>query len=326
MSSERGNAGSWIQTIASPRGLAVICGLVLTGAIVISQNRSDALAASQNRTPAAAAAAVEPKAGEKKFEDFDPASFDRSTQIDNEWMPLKPGTRFTYEGTHDRGRRHGCSASRRDQRDRSDQGDRRRSLGGDLGPRLQRRRARRGGAGVLRPGQRRQRLAHGRVPGGVRGREVPRGADLDPRVRGCASRNHDEGQAAAEDAQLLPGVGPDGRLDRPRTGRSGRPEDEGARRQLRGRAGDRRDQRVGARRRAAQVLRARRRQRSRRLARRRRKDQGNAGTGQSRDARCQGARRGSRGGAEDGKERLPETARTCTRTTPPAEPAAANAK
>jgi hypothetical protein len=30
---------------------------------------------------------------------FDVGAFDRSIQIDNAWMPLKPGTRFVYEGT-----------------------------------------------------------------------------------------------------------------------------------------------------------------------------------------------------------------------------------
>jgi hypothetical protein len=35
---------------------------------------------------------------EKVFEDFDPNSFDRSTNIDNEWLPLLPGKRFVYEG------------------------------------------------------------------------------------------------------------------------------------------------------------------------------------------------------------------------------------
>jgi hypothetical protein len=44
--------------------------------------------------------AKEGEAPVKKFEDFDPKNFDRSTQIDNEWMPLKPGTRFSYAGTH----------------------------------------------------------------------------------------------------------------------------------------------------------------------------------------------------------------------------------
>ena len=32
------------------------------------------------------------------LENFDPQNYERSTQIDNEWMPLKPGTRFTYDG------------------------------------------------------------------------------------------------------------------------------------------------------------------------------------------------------------------------------------
>lgn len=36
---------------------------------------------------------------EKEFEDFNPSNFARSTQIDNAWFPLKPGTRYVYEGT-----------------------------------------------------------------------------------------------------------------------------------------------------------------------------------------------------------------------------------
>ncbi len=39
-------------------------------------------------------------AQEKKVEDFNPKSFDgHSTTIDNEWFPLKPGTRLVYTGT-----------------------------------------------------------------------------------------------------------------------------------------------------------------------------------------------------------------------------------
>jgi hypothetical protein len=49
------------------------------------------------------AAAKGDKAGgqttEQPLENFDPGSFSRSTQIDNRWMPLVPGTRFVYEGT-----------------------------------------------------------------------------------------------------------------------------------------------------------------------------------------------------------------------------------
>ncbi len=35
----------------------------------------------------------------KRFEDFDPNMFSNPTRIDNKWMPLKPGTRYVYEGT-----------------------------------------------------------------------------------------------------------------------------------------------------------------------------------------------------------------------------------
>src|SRR3990170_3608537 len=37
---------------------------------------------------------------EKEYKDFDAGNFDRSTTIDNEWWPLKPGTQLVYEGFH----------------------------------------------------------------------------------------------------------------------------------------------------------------------------------------------------------------------------------
>ncbi len=36
---------------------------------------------------------------EKKFEDFNANNFSNPTNIDNQWLPMKPGTRWTYEGT-----------------------------------------------------------------------------------------------------------------------------------------------------------------------------------------------------------------------------------
>jgi hypothetical protein len=36
---------------------------------------------------------------QQPLESFDAGRFGRSHQIDNQWMPLKPGTRFVYEGT-----------------------------------------------------------------------------------------------------------------------------------------------------------------------------------------------------------------------------------
>jgi hypothetical protein len=34
----------------------------------------------------------------QRFEDFDPGNFDGSTNIDNEWLPLKPGTKWVFAG------------------------------------------------------------------------------------------------------------------------------------------------------------------------------------------------------------------------------------
>lgn len=41
----------------------------------------------------------EPARGPSKFEIFDPNKFDRSTTIDNKWLPMRLGTRWVYEGT-----------------------------------------------------------------------------------------------------------------------------------------------------------------------------------------------------------------------------------
>lgn len=46
--------------------------------------------------PTSEAAAAIPE--EKPWEDLDPSRFSRSTQVDNRWLPLRPGTRLTYEG------------------------------------------------------------------------------------------------------------------------------------------------------------------------------------------------------------------------------------
>lgn len=46
----------------------------------------------------AAAATAQQAAQGSKYLELDPARFEHSTRIDNEWWPLKPGTRLIYEG------------------------------------------------------------------------------------------------------------------------------------------------------------------------------------------------------------------------------------
>lgn len=43
--------------------------------------------------------AVTEEVVEPQFPDFNPASFESSTTINNEWMPMQPGTQWVYEGT-----------------------------------------------------------------------------------------------------------------------------------------------------------------------------------------------------------------------------------
>lgn len=52
--------------------------------------------------PAITEAPTEPAADapvEPQFPDFDPANFESSTAINNEWMPMQPGTQWVYAGT-----------------------------------------------------------------------------------------------------------------------------------------------------------------------------------------------------------------------------------
>ncbi len=55
--------------------------------------------AEEGKAETKAAAGTDGQVSEKKFEDFDPGKFSDSTKIINEWMPMKPGTRWVYEGT-----------------------------------------------------------------------------------------------------------------------------------------------------------------------------------------------------------------------------------
>ena len=60
-------------------------------------SEAPAKATAVTETPVAEPTAVS-KTVERPFEDFDYDNFDRPTNIDNDWLPLRPGTRWVYEG------------------------------------------------------------------------------------------------------------------------------------------------------------------------------------------------------------------------------------
>ena len=59
------------------------------------QKTDTAARASDAKAPPAAETAAAPS----DHESFEPADFEKSGHVVNEWMPLTPGTRYTYEGT-----------------------------------------------------------------------------------------------------------------------------------------------------------------------------------------------------------------------------------
>jgi len=68
------------------------CLALFSGCTKAQDNKSENSAVSATNSQAA------PAAAEKEFENFDPNNFTNPASIDNEWMPLRPGTRFVYEG------------------------------------------------------------------------------------------------------------------------------------------------------------------------------------------------------------------------------------
>ena len=75
------------------------CGLVLAGASLAgcSSQTMDQPVSAAVESPAPAEQSKPPST--PALENFDASNYDQSTQINNPWMPLKPGTRFTYNGS-----------------------------------------------------------------------------------------------------------------------------------------------------------------------------------------------------------------------------------
>jgi hypothetical protein len=76
-------------------GVVVTC-LGLTGCSSPAEVSQPVSAAVESPAPEATQTN---KSSTPALENFDASNFDQSTRVDNPWMPLKPGTRFTYNGT-----------------------------------------------------------------------------------------------------------------------------------------------------------------------------------------------------------------------------------
>ena len=208
------------------------CVLVLATSACSSASQTDRAGTDRSAAPSARAAVPAAK-------DYDPSRFGDSANVEHRWYPLRPGTRLDYRGSSvDEGERlrHGVTVIVTDLTKVIDGVRERRGVGAGL----RERRPRRDRAGAVRPGSRRQHLAHGRVPRGVGGGHVREGPRLGPRRRGCLRRDHDPGEAARGHARLRAGLcAAADQLGRPRPRVQDRSEDLCARGLLRRRRGGR---------------------------------------------------------------------------------------
>ena len=89
----------WTTARVISSAAAMICVLsyfhLATGCVQAQDSKTSSQAAST----ASANMSASGDAATKKFEDFDPGNFSDPTNITNQWMPMKPGMRWTYEGT-----------------------------------------------------------------------------------------------------------------------------------------------------------------------------------------------------------------------------------
>jgi len=68
----------------------------VTAPAAVTASPTPAETTTASETAAEASSAGEPPG--QRFEEFDLNNFDNSTSIENEWLPLKPGTQWVYEG------------------------------------------------------------------------------------------------------------------------------------------------------------------------------------------------------------------------------------
>ena len=84
-----------VRTRAGVAPLATLAALASLALLAGCTKKQEATTAE----PAAAASPVVHWTAEKELESFDPSRFSHPSQITNEWSPMKPGTRLTFEGS-----------------------------------------------------------------------------------------------------------------------------------------------------------------------------------------------------------------------------------
>ncbi|HJS58172.1 MAG TPA: hypothetical protein VKA01_08740, partial [Vicinamibacteria bacterium] len=90
-----------LETFSGSLGLQLAAlGLASATALACQSQSSGGVSSEGAGTSAQPAQTSAPaRAAEEEHEDFDAKAFSRPTVVDNAYIPMKPGTRYTYEGT-----------------------------------------------------------------------------------------------------------------------------------------------------------------------------------------------------------------------------------
>lgn len=90
-----------VNSACSPKPVATVAPVYVTDPPTEAPKATEASQATQAAAEAPEAAtqpASNVQASEPQFPDFNVANFANSTDINNQWMPMKPGTKWVYEG------------------------------------------------------------------------------------------------------------------------------------------------------------------------------------------------------------------------------------
>src|SRR5690349_18097670 len=86
------------DSACAPKPVATVAPVYVTDVPTEAPEATQEPTEAPEATEVATQPAATTQSGEPQFPDFNAENFENSTVIDNQWMPMKPGTKWVYEG------------------------------------------------------------------------------------------------------------------------------------------------------------------------------------------------------------------------------------
>src|SRR6185503_168629 len=87
------------NSACAPKAVATLAPVYVTDVPTEPPAATQAATEAPEATEVATQPATTTQSGEPQFPDFNVESFENSTDINNQWMPMKPGMKWVYEGS-----------------------------------------------------------------------------------------------------------------------------------------------------------------------------------------------------------------------------------